>query len=115
MIGHVATCHQCDRRGRPAGGRCPCLESGRDILAHAAEGRCPLGKFDGPRRHSLAVIPAYIAHRYAVCRACPHLRPGDRCGVLADAGKGSWLGGSRGVPNAKARCPNNPPRWGPAE
>ena len=54
-----------------------------------------------------------VAARRITCAACPNLRDGHVCGVLADRGKGSDINGGQGIPAAAARCPDDPPRWGP--
>jgi hypothetical protein len=40
---NLAICHRCTHRASPCAGQCACGQSGRDIVAHAEAGNCPLG------------------------------------------------------------------------
>ena len=113
---NLAVCHRCPRRQRPCAGSCDCEADPqrRDIAVTAAANDCPLGKFGGGRRHALTVHPAYVFDRQAACRPCEHRR-GDRCGLLTARGlAGLLMHPTRGIPAAGAKCPDQPPRWGPA-
>lgn len=43
-------------------GPCPCLRDGRDIIEHAQEGKCPLGKHQVPPSRGLGDTIAKVAH-----------------------------------------------------
>lgn len=42
---NLSVCHRCKHRQRPCNGPCACLKDGRDIIAHAESGYCPIKKF----------------------------------------------------------------------
>ena len=117
IAANIGTCHRCPQMRLPrGGGDATCASGGEAIAAHAEAGQCPLGRFDAAarplaRRVPLAALPAFVAERQAACAACPR-RQGDACGALP-AGR-NLLMGPRGLPNPAARCPDDPPRWGPA-
>lgn len=43
----VSKCHRCEKRQKECNGPCACTIDGLDIIEHAKQGYCPLGKFSG--------------------------------------------------------------------
>lgn len=54
----VATCSKCPHSSRNCRGPCPCTIDGADIIQHAQERYCPLGKY----RLGLGDIIAMLIH-----------------------------------------------------
>lgn len=45
MLNVLHVCHKCSDRQSQCNGPCPCTIDGIDIIQHATQGYCPLGKY----------------------------------------------------------------------
>jgi hypothetical protein len=79
---NLAACHRCPLRQEHCRGACACTRLGRDIIALAEEGACPMGKHSAPPSRGLGDTVAKIAKAIGADRAAKaieHIRGRD-CG-----------------------------------
>ena len=72
----IQICQGCDKSSRNCNGPCPCTIDGQDILRHAQERYCPLGKY----RLGLGDIIAIITHRTGIQWLLRKIRRKPTCG-----------------------------------
>ena len=122
LMSNALICHVCPELVR---GEWTCRQDGIPIHEHAAQGACPLGKFnEAPKpatlTHGLAGLAkaalgidraddATIDARRATCAGCP-----DAVGIIGGLVTSCRLCGC--IIRAKIlikgeRCPANPPKW----
>jgi hypothetical protein len=79
---NLTACHRCRRRQANCSGPCACLEDGRDIVEHAQEGDCPLGRHQTGKAAGLGDVVADWARKLGAERAAAvfHKLTGRDCG-----------------------------------
>ncbi|HEX4795513.1 MAG TPA: hypothetical protein VH370_17105 [Humisphaera sp.] len=66
---NLAACHRCPLRQEICRGACACTRDGRDIIALAEEGACPMGKHSTPPSRGLGDTVARIANAIGANKA----------------------------------------------
>jgi len=66
---NLAACHRCPLRQENCRGACACRRAGRDIIALAEEGACPIGKHSVPPSRGLGDTVAKLAKAIGADRA----------------------------------------------
>ncbi|HZL36329.1 MAG TPA: hypothetical protein VFC78_13505 [Tepidisphaeraceae bacterium] len=79
---NLAACHACPRRQSKCAGACACQVDGRDIIAHAQAGDCPLNLHQPPASRGLGDTLAAVAEATGVARLAQRLEQitGKDCG-----------------------------------
>lgn len=72
----IGVCSVCDKSQRGCKGPCACTIDGKDIMQHAAERYCPLGKY----RLGLGDVVARITHATGIQAVMRRLTKKKPCG-----------------------------------
>jgi hypothetical protein len=91
---NITVCHRCRHRSPRCAGSCACEKSGRDIMAHAVAGDCPLGLHQ-PSNRGIPLpgdIIEALAKRLGLARLARlwEKRTGRSCGC---ARRKEWMNG----------------------